>query len=303
MFTHLPLEIRLLIWEAILHQPRIVHINMRYLPDNPAAFCGSSDEGPEFECLCSTPVPVLLHLCTETRTLALAHYELTFGRANAPVLRPRTLYKHGFSIKGKEYETVIESNEAKVPKYVPKVYFNFERDTVVFGRTLLPRGEELGRRGRVMAYFPYGKHFDFEQLQRIESLALNIDTDSGSDSGYMIFYYLNRHVGLGSFQRLKKLYLCLQADDVDSSRGLELVDFREKLKEEGDEGMAQEFVDRWRTTFKGEGVVVNGVGMEGLRIICKDGLSGRYQLAELLLKNGASPDEVLKCVWVRHQQG
>lgn len=198
---------------------------------------------------------------------------------------------------------MIESNEAEVAKYAPKIYFNFERDTVVFGRTLLPRGEEPGR-GRFMACFPYGKHFDFEQLQRIESLALSIDTDSGSDSGYIMFYYLNRHVGLGSFQRLKKLYLCLEADDVDPSRGVELVDLREKVKkEERDEGMAQEFVDRWRTAFKGEGVVVNGVGMEGLRIICKDGLSRRYQLRELLLKNGASPDEVLKCVWVRDMGG
>lgn len=194
---------------------------------------------------------------------------------------------------------MIESNEAEVAKYAPKVYFNFARDTVVFGWTLLPRGEALGRL-RSMACFPYGRHFDFEQLQRIESLALSIDADSSSDSGSMMLSYLNRHVGLGSFQRLKKLYLCLEADDVDPSRGVELVDLREKLKEEdGDKGMAQEFVDRWRTAFKGEGVAVNGVSMDGLRIICKDGLSRRDQLRELLLKKGASPDDVLKCVCVR----
>lgn len=110
-------------------------------------------------------------------------------------------------------------------KYAPKVNFNFERDTVVFDRTLLPRGEvEEPGRGRFMASFPYGKHFDFEQLQRIESLALTIHTASGSDGGYRMFYYLNWQVGLGSFQRLKKLYLCLEADDVDASRGIELVD-------------------------------------------------------------------------------
>jgi hypothetical protein len=50
---------------------------------------------------------------------------------------------------------------------------------------------------------------------------------------------------LGSFQGLKKLYLCLEADDVDPSRGVELVDLREKVKvEDGDEGIAQEFLDR-----------------------------------------------------------
>jgi len=54
-----------------------------------------------------------------------------------------------------------------------------------------------------------------------------------------------------------------------------------------------------RSAFQGEGVVVNGVGMEALRIICKDSLRTRDQLRELLLKNGASPDEVLKNVWMR----
>ena len=197
----------------------------------------------------------------------------------------------------------IESNEAEVAKHAPKIYFNFERDTVVFGRALLPRGEEPGRR-KIRACFPYGKHFDFEQLQRIENLALVIDMETRSDSGYVMLHYLNHSVRLGSFQRLKKLYLCLEADDVDPSRGVELVDLRENVKEgEGGEGMVQEFVDKWRIAFKGDGVVVHSEGMEGLRIICKDGLRRRHKLRELLLKKGVSPDEVLKCVWVRGMGG
>jgi hypothetical protein len=249
MFTHLPLEIRLCIWETILHQTRIVYINMRYLlEEGPRWDCMSScetdDEGPGFECLCSTPIPVLLHLCTETRTLALAYYELTFGRANAPILTPRTVQKLGWSYKGKEMESVTESNEAEVAKYAPKIYFNFERDTLLFGRTLLPRGEDPRLR-TIMGYFPYGKLFDFKQLQRIENLALSITKDLGSDSGSKMFDYLNRLIVLGSFQRLKKLYLCLEANDMDPSQGLELVDFNEKVKEEeGDGGITQEFVDR-----------------------------------------------------------
>ena len=195
---------------------------------------------------------------------------------------------------------MIERNEAEVARFATRIYFNFEHDMVVFGRTLLLRGEEPGR-GRFVTCFPYGKHFDFEKLQRIESLALSIDTYSGSSPGsimYIIFYYLNRYIRFGSFQRLKKLHLCLGADDVDPSRGVELVDLREKVEEEeGDKGMIQEFVDRWGTVFKGEGTMVNGMGIEGLRIICKDGLSKRYQLRELLLENGASPGEVLKCFW------
>jgi hypothetical protein len=166
-------------------------------------------------------------------------------------------------------------------KYTPKIYFNFERDTLLFSQTLLPGGENPGLR-RTRGCFPYRKHFDFEQLQRIESLALNIDKDSGS--GDRMFYYLNPQVSSGSVQGLKRLYLCLEADDEDPSRGVELVDLREKVKEEeGDGGIAQEFVDRWRTAFERERVVVNGVGMEALRIICKDGLRMRKPLRELLL--------------------
>jgi hypothetical protein len=46
--------------------------------------------------------------------------------------------------------------------------------------------------------------------------------------------------------------------------------------------------------------VVNSAVMEALRAICKDGLRLRNLLRQLLLKNGASLDEVLKCVWVRN---
>jgi hypothetical protein len=36
------------------------------------------------------------------------------------------LYNQGFSVKGKEYETVIENNESEVANFAPKIYFNFE---------------------------------------------------------------------------------------------------------------------------------------------------------------------------------
>lgn len=295
MFTHLPVEIRLLIWETLLYQPRIVYINMRYMVDDIPAFCGTDKEdGSTFECLSSTPIPVLLHLCSETRVLALAYYELTFGRANDPVLRPRMILKHGFSIKGKEYETVIESNEAEVAKYAPRIYFNFEHDTVVFGRTLLQRGQEP-RHGEYLTCFPFNKHFEPEQLERIKNLALRIDTPLHLPFPYTMFDYLDHHIGVGSFRRLQKLYLCLETDGVDPSRGVKLVDLREKVKEDGgDQGMAQKFVDIWKSKFNGEGVGADGMDIEGVRIICKDGLRRRNQMRELLLKNGASPDEVLK---------
>ena len=251
------------------------------------------DEPPELETLCSTPIPVLLHLCTETRVLALAHYELTFGRANPPVLRLPCIHHHPFSVKGIPFVTTFEGNEAEVAKYAPKIYFNFERDTVVFGRMLLPRGVEPRSRA-YMASFPYRYHFGLEVLQKIENLGLSLNSDSGLDSGYLVFNYLNRQVGSGSFQRLKKLYLYLEAADLDLSRGVELMDFRKR-----NDKIAQKFVESWKTAFQRENVLVDGVGIEGVRIICKEGLSKHHHLRELLLKNGASPEEVLRCVWIK----
>ena len=269
---------------------------MREVSEDSAGF-HDDDEPPELESLCSTPIPVLLHLCTETRVLALAHYELTFGRANPPVLRPAGIIHHQFSIKGIPYVTTFEGNDAEVAKYAPKIYFNFERDTVVFGRTLLPRGVKP-RSWTCMASFPYQDHFSFEVLQRIENLGLGLYSDSGLDSGYLVFEYLNRQIGSGSFQRLKKLYLYVEADGLDLSRGVELMDFREENNK-----IAQKFVERWKTAFQRENVMVDGVGMEGVRIICMEGLSKRHQLRELLLKNGASLEKVLRCVWMKNVGG
>jgi hypothetical protein len=41
---------------------------------------------------------------------------------------------------------VTESNEALVAKFAPKIYFNFERNTLLFGRWLL--GAEDARVGK-----------------------------------------------------------------------------------------------------------------------------------------------------------
>lgn len=193
---------------------------------------------------------------------------------------------------------MTESNEAEVAKYAPKMDFNFQYDTVVFGRTLA--NERETRRWK-LACFPYQRHFDIKLLQRIENLAFTIDADPYSDTEHWrVFYYLNHHIPLGSFQALKRVYLCLEADDLDPRRGIELVDLGERVAEEGDERIAHKFMDRWRTIFEHEGPAVDGVGMEGVRNICKNGLSNRQQLRELLLKNGVSSDEVLKCVWVKN---
>ena len=65
---------------------------MHCLADDPTVFGYENingDEGSESGYSYSIPIPVLLHLCTETHILTLTHYELTFGNANALVCRPR----------------------------------------------------------------------------------------------------------------------------------------------------------------------------------------------------------------------
>lgn len=214
MFTGLPFEIRHLIWEIVLHQPRVVYINMRpfseRILDN-LAF--DENYEPTYECLCSTPVPVLLHICAESRALALIHYKLTFGNANCPALRPPGVYHQGFRIKGIPYVTVIENDEVEVAKYSPKVYFNFRCDTVVFGRivSLSPRGAYAESDNKNRAYFLFAKeeHFDSGIMRRIENLSLGIDVMKAS------LFHLNQQVGLGHFQRLKNLYFHLDSAAAD----------------------------------------------------------------------------------------
>ncbi|KUI67923.1 hypothetical protein VM1G_03353 [Cytospora mali] len=97
-FGDLPLELRLKIWEHLL-QPRIV-----------IAACFDEECVPEKRAQLARrakcpPAPVLLHICHETRQLALKHYELAFSwRVPKMLARPR-------------------ASEAKV-------WFNFRLDTL-----------------------------------------------------------------------------------------------------------------------------------------------------------------------------
>ncbi|KAF3392237.1 hypothetical protein DPV78_010624 [Talaromyces pinophilus] len=288
--SDLPYEIRLLIWEEVLHQPRTVYLNMREFPPQPAEsgayHCGYSQESV-YQCLCSTPPPILLHICHETRTLALGHYELAFGWAHCPPLRQAGVVHHGFSIKGQEYTTTVESNAVEVAKHCAKVYFNFERDTVVFGR-FLPSSK--GRVSR--AYFPFGQQFDVDMLVRIRNLAVNIDIASS------VLPFLNLSPGSERFSSLKNLYVYIESDDPKHRprRLVELVDLTEDGGvEDGRRDLTQRLLEIFRTVFGRRGVTVE------LKTICKHGLGfWRYLgLKDSLLKNGGDPDKLLKCVWLR----
>lgn len=288
--SDLPYEIRLLIWEAVLHQPRIVYLNMREFspePVEPGAYHSGYSQESVYQCLCSTPAPILLHICHETRTLALGHYELAFGWAHCPPLRQAGVVHHGFFIKDQEYKTTVDSNAAEFAKHCAKVYFNFERDTVVFGRFLPSSKGKVSR-----AYFPFGQQFDVEMLARIRNLAVNIDIASS------VLPFLNLSPGSERFSSLRNLYVYIESDDPKRRprRVVELVDLTEDAEvEDGRRDQTQRLLEKFRTVFGRWGITV------ALKTICQGGLGfWRYLgLKDSLLKNGADPDKLLKCVWLR----
>lgn len=107
-FPALPYELRLKIWECLL-TPRIV-----------IATCfDGADAGPKRAQLALRkrlpPVPVLLHISHETRTLALKHYELAFS------WRVPSMYAHPLSSPA-------------------RTWFNFHTDTLLLLGELEPYG-------------------------------------------------------------------------------------------------------------------------------------------------------------------
>lgn len=283
-----------------------MYINMRLLRSD------QHGDNEEYQCLSRTPIPILLHVCSETRTLALAYYELTFGQANPPTLLPVFV---GFSFNRPEstdpaserfsytrpetVDPVVEPtgwcNEAEVAMSAPRIYFCFDTDTVVFGRMLI-RDRYKGGYCANGQDFPYGSHFGNKLLTRIKKLALCLNPESNSSS--WILDQLNRQVGDGSYKALRDLYLCLEEYDLDASQGVELVSVTQKG---ACEEMPPEFLERWKHVFRKEQPAFDGSGSEGLRNTCQEWVNKRVQLTESMLKNGASPDEVLKCGWIRNR--
>lgn len=362
MFPEIPFEIRSLIWQAVLRQPRVVYINMRNLPNTSnLQTLATANNFLRSECLSSTPIPVLLHVCKETRALALEYYELTFGRAGTPpMLRSPIVHTYGYRETGREWSYVSEGNEALVASYEPRIYFNFESDVVVFGRRLPAIGEESTTRS---ASFSFGlvPYFGARVTGRIERLGFSMEEPKEGEQWHQGFWYLDmiarrqrkmkrlqekkRYQGfiveekevLFPMDSLKQMYVCMAAGDLDSSRGLELVDLAMRKDAAIEDGKAQEFIDRWERVFSGEPLAsrrgevrmqtsifdgsesvcytdhpdgskivgfhlenyVPGKGREGIRIICKAGLRKRPNLKQLLLLNETEQEDMLKCVWMR----
>ncbi|KAM0458737.1 hypothetical protein ACHAPV_005726 [Trichoderma viride] len=89
-FAKLPTELRLRIWELSLPSPRLVPIqcgsNNISLPESstPISLTSSRHNFTTDGCMSSAPVPVNLHVCTESRLEALQTYRPCFGFARGP---------------------------------------------------------------------------------------------------------------------------------------------------------------------------------------------------------------------------
>jgi len=297
MFTHLPFELRLLIWQFALCEPRIVYINLRCLPGR---LPSGRYEDCASESISPTPIPALLHLCRETRILALAHYEITFGHPKPPRLPLRHNVSLESSCDGSETDTggTTQVQDPTLARYAPKIYINFEHDTVLFGRAFQPLGE-MPRRllvfSKTHAHFPSKEEFEPGQLTRVENLGLSF-FPGGAHIGLS---YLAHRVESGEFPKLRNLYLCLQASDPDFSRSVDFVRL-ESCTEKNEDGVtkAQGFVSRCKSRMLLPGYNLRQLGTEeGLRAISR--LDGHPHLRDFLLRNGADPDEPLKIVCIK----
>src|ERR1700744_2825618 len=75
LFPQLPAEIRLAIYTLSLSTPRLVPVTYQsrtYAGGLPFA------KRHQWGCTSPAPIPALLHVCRETRALALEHYDLSF---------------------------------------------------------------------------------------------------------------------------------------------------------------------------------------------------------------------------------
>lgn len=89
-FAKLPTELRLRIWELSLPSPRLVPIqcgsNSISLPESSPhiSLASSRHNFTTAGCMSSAPVPVNLHVCTESRLEALQTYHPCFGFGRGP---------------------------------------------------------------------------------------------------------------------------------------------------------------------------------------------------------------------------
>lgn len=87
-FPKLPTEIRLMIWNLALPGPRVVDIRLRRRHE--ATSTGKIPDVSRY--VSSLDHPAMLHACSESRFVALRHYELSFEKSTTTESSPAQTY-------------------------------------------------------------------------------------------------------------------------------------------------------------------------------------------------------------------
>jgi hypothetical protein len=143
LFQNLPLELRLKIWALIAPPPRTVSIKYKRFSINRVGKGFSAAGGwtsPD-------PVPIILHICEESRTEALKSYQLAFG-----------IYRHSGTI-----------------------YFDFSKDTLRFGNSqgdaymTVPEMLQSGPIDYMLDVFLGGDFYGAEDAEKVQYMITDID--------------------------------------------------------------------------------------------------------------------------------
>jgi hypothetical protein len=143
LFPDLPLELRLKIWSFITPGPRIVSIKYKGLSFYSIGKGFSAAAGwrsPD-------PVPIVLHICRESRTEALKSYQLAFGS-----------YLHP-----------------------GRIYFDFSKDTLRFGNSqgdaymTVPEMLQSGPIDYLLDVFLGGDFYGADDAEKVKYMITDID--------------------------------------------------------------------------------------------------------------------------------
>lgn len=192
-----------MIWDLMLEERRVVQVDMR--PRSRPSMVVDGNENVELpgeaEWFSRTPIPALLHACSESRMAASrrGRYELVFGG------------KHGDA--------------------VPKIYFNFALDTLHF------HSDPIRESGRPPDQFhrsidAFERHIPIDQIQRIRSVAMEFHPSNAR----IAIDHLQSKATSGMWLALRVVALDIELCAALEFRvGIEFVDISDEYRRTGKE--------------------------------------------------------------------
>lgn len=219
-FSILPLELRLKIWNRVAEEPRIVQVHT-------VAKCGLRSPGPP-----------ILSVCHESRIVGLKHYGLSFGFKDSREYNQDRVVEQDPEYWVKRGRT-LDAIE-------PKVYFNFERDTLWFGK-----GWNRGVEGEYSCFNHLKRLLNMVDLRNVQRLGFDVDNGicwGGMSGGHRPY--------LGRWAGLKVLFLGMEEMIVDTNSGhLSSADHQKGLDDQANSEVEfkelgtedeEEFMNRYR---------------------------------------------------------